>query len=63
MAAYLQDPRWSSYNQKFVSALLGIAEGIEEDQRNIFQKAWLNSITEQQAAGIHVNQGNQARGV
>lgn len=63
MSAYLQDPKWQSYNQKFVSALLGIAEGISEDQRNIFQKAWLNSITEQQVVGMQAQQGTQGRGV
>lgn len=63
MAAYLQDPKWQSYNQKFVSALLGIAEGISEDQKNIFQQAWLNSMTEQQLAGMKAQQGTQARGI
>ena len=62
MAAYLQDPKWQSYNQKFVSALLGIAEGITEDQKNIFQKAWLNSMTEQQVTGMQSQQGTEARG-
>ena len=62
MAAYLQDPKWQTYNQKFVSALLGIAEGITEDQKNIFQKAWLNSMTEAQTTGMQAQQGTQARG-
>jgi hypothetical protein len=63
MAAYFQDSKWASYNQKFVAALLGIAEGIEEDQKNIFQKAWLNSMTEVQLAGSKEQQGTQAHGV
>lgn len=63
MAAYLQDPRWANYNQKFVTALLGIAEGISEDQKNIFQTAWLNSITEQRVTGIKAQQGVQSRGI
>lgn len=62
MAAYLQDAKWTSYNQKFVAALLGIAEGISEDQKNIFQKAWLNGITEQQVTGLKAQQGTQAHG-
>jgi hypothetical protein len=62
MAAYLQDPKWQTYNQKFVSALLGIAEGITEDQKNIFQKAWFNSMTEAQTTGMQAQQGTQARG-
>lgn len=63
MAAYFQDPKWQNYNQKFVSALLGIAEGISADQKNIFQKAWLNSMTEQQITGMQAQQGTQSRQV
>jgi hypothetical protein len=62
MAAYLQDPRWSGFNQKFVAGLLAVAEGLSEDQKNIFQKAWLNSVTEQQLVGMQAQQGTQARG-
>lgn len=63
LAAYSQDPRWSSFNQKFVGMLLGAAEGLDQDQKNIFQKAWLNSITEQQIVGMQASQGVQARGI
>lgn len=63
MSSYLQDPRWTSYNQKFVASLLGAAEGLSEDQRNVFQTAWLNTMTEQQVVGFKAQQGVQSRGV
>ena len=62
LTAYSQDQRWTSFNQKFVGMLLGAAEGLSEDQRNIFQTAWLNSITEQQTTGMKAQQGTQSRG-
>jgi len=61
MLAYSGDARWSSYNQKFVGALLGAAEGLSEEQKNIFQSAWLNTITEQQTSMNKAQQGPSAR--
>jgi len=63
MYAYNSDPRWAQANQKFVSNLLGAAEGLSEDQKNIFQSAWLNSITEQQFRGLEAQQGVERRQV
>ncbi len=61
MLAYNQDMRWTQANQKFVGNLLGAAEGLSEEQRDIFQAAWLGSITEQQALGMKTQQGIGAR--
>lgn len=63
LAAYSNDTRWTSFNQKFVTAILGACEGLDEEQKNIFQVAWLSSITEQQATGMKLQQGVQSRGV
>jgi len=62
MMAFWNDPRWESANRKFVAELLGVAEGLTEEQRNIFQTGWLNMITEQQSRNLGVQQGTQARG-
>jgi hypothetical protein len=61
MLAYNQDGRWTQANQKFVAGLLGAAEGLTEEDKNIFQAAWLGSITEQQTTGMKAQQGVGAR--
>lgn len=61
MLAYNQDMRWTQANQKFVANLLGAAEGLSEEQKNVFQTAWLNSVTEQQVVGAKAQQGVGAR--
>lgn len=61
MMAYFSDARWMSFSQKFVAALLGAAEGLEEEERNIFQSAWLSMISENQAKGLQTQQGVGAR--
>lgn len=63
LMAYDNNPMAQSFNQKFVAQLLGAAEGLSESQRNIFQKAWLSSITEMQVEGMRSQQGAQARGI
>lgn len=61
MLAYNQDARWTQANQKFVGGLLGAAEGLSEEDKNIFQAAWLGTITEQQVTGMKAQQGVGAR--
>jgi hypothetical protein len=63
MLAYNQDVRWAQANQKFVGNLLGAAEGLSEEQKNIFQAAWLGTITEQQTTGMKAQQGVGSRGI
>jgi hypothetical protein len=62
MFSYWNDPRWGMYNQKFVAGLLGAAEGLTEDQKNVFSRTWYNSITEQQFTGLRTQQGVQGLG-
>lgn len=62
MLAYNQDGRWAQANQKFVAGLLGAAEGLDEEQKNIFQNAWISSITQQESTQMKVQQGVSARG-
>lgn len=61
MMAYNNDGRWLQASQKFVSSLLGVAEGLEESEKNIFQAAWLNTMAEQQATNLKTSQGVQER--
>jgi len=61
MQAYNYDTRWVQSSQKFVSGLLGAAEGLSEEQKNIFQGAWLNTLTEQQYRSQEATQGINAR--
>jgi hypothetical protein len=63
MYAYNGDARWLQASQKFVTGLLGVAEGLSESQKDIFQAAWLNVITEQQAVAAKTPQGIQSRQV
>jgi len=63
IAAYFDDPRWAGFTQKFVATILGMAEGLEETQRDIFQKSWLDMISEQQSRGIRTQQGISMKGV
>jgi len=61
MMAYNNDGRWLAASQKFVSSLLGVAEGLTDSQKNIFQTAWLNTMTEQQTVNLKSSQGVQER--
>ena len=57
---YADDPKFQVENQKFVSALLGAAEGLSEQSRNVFLGHWL-SVTGQTASGKS-QQGLSSRG-
>jgi hypothetical protein len=60
---YDQDPRFTEMNQKFIAALLGAQQGLDETQRNIFLGNWYQLIADEQAAIVKVQQGHQARGI
>lgn len=62
MMAYFQNPAWMGFSQKFVAALLGAAEGLEEEQRENFEAAWLDMMSERQAVSAKTSQGINARG-
>lgn len=62
LAAYDNNPIAQLYNQKFVAHLLGASQGLSQMDKNIFQKAWLDSMTEMQTAGLNAQQSVQARG-
>lgn len=59
---FIDDPKFQVENVKFVSSLLGIAEGLDETQRNIFISNWLLRTGQETAAAFKTTQGNQARG-
>lgn len=60
MYMFADDPRFAVANQKFVAHLLGMAEGLTEQEKNIFLNNWnMQSASMQQQQ----QQGTQARGV
>lgn len=60
MYMFADDPRFTTANQKFVAHLLGAAEGLTEQQKDIFRNNW-NNLTS--ADMQRTQQGIQARGV
>jgi hypothetical protein len=58
--AFADDARFQIANQKFTSGLLARAEGITDEERNIFLNNW-NDLTGHQNA--ERQQGMAARGV
>jgi hypothetical protein len=58
--AFADDSRFQIANQKFTAGLLARAEGITEEERNIFMNNW-EALTGQQQ--MKTQQGTQARGV
>lgn len=63
MFMYNDDPRFAMANQKFVAALLGAQQGLDEVQRNIFLNNWEALSGQQMQNQIKMQQGNQFRGV
>ena len=63
MWLFADDQRWQLANQKFVTSILSVNQGLDEMQRNIFLGNW-EMITGQPAENaIRQQQGIQARGV
>lgn len=59
--AYSDDPRFPIMNNKFMSALLGASEGLDEMQKNLFVSNWM-ALTEQAMTNqIRTQLGNEAR--
>jgi hypothetical protein len=57
---FADDPRAQMANQKFLAGLLARAEGISEEDRNIFLNGWYNLTGLDQ---MKQQQGTQARGL
>lgn len=57
---FSDDARAPTANQKFLAGLLGRAEGLSEEQRNVFMNAWQNLTGLDQ---MKTSQGRQALGV
>lgn len=60
--AYFNDHRWPQFSGKFLAGLLGAAEGLSEDQKNIFARNWYNRLAEEQATNLRTTQGIQSYG-
>jgi len=60
---YSDDPRYGAANQKFISQLLSVNEGLTETERNVFLGNW-NSITGAPVENMNrTQQGEQMRGL
>jgi hypothetical protein len=60
MWLFADDPRYPEANQKFVAGLLAQAEGLDDEDRNIFLNNWKNLTSDH---ALKEQQGIQARGV
>lgn len=58
MWQFADDPRWAYASQQFKAGILARAEGIGEEERNIFLNNW-DALTGQQQ--MKIQQGNQVR--
>lgn len=63
MFLYADDSRFTVANQKFVSALLSVAQGLTQSQVNIFLNNWQSVTGAPIAMSVMQTQGEQARGV
>jgi hypothetical protein len=62
ICAYFSDSRYMQFINKFVAGVLGAAEGLSENQKNVFSRAWYNSVTEQQFTNLRTAQGVEGLG-
>jgi hypothetical protein len=60
---YWDDPRAARYRQLFIATLLGAAEGLTEQEKNLFLGNWLITTSQAQASGMKTQQGISGRGV
>lgn len=58
---FADDPRFGTANTKFVSALLGAAQGLSDTQRNIFLNNWFPVSGQTLFNQMSLTQGTQAR--
>lgn len=62
MFLFSDDPRFQWANQKFVTQILGMNQGLDQSEINIFLNQWENVTGQPQANTIRMQQGNAARG-
>lgn len=58
---HVRDERYQAANQKFISGLLGAAQGLTELQQNLFLANWLAITGQLQTAQLKTQQSNAAR--
>jgi hypothetical protein len=61
MYMFSDDPRFGTANSKFVSGLLGAAQGLTDTQRNIFLNNWFPASGQTLFNQMSLSQGVQAR--
>jgi hypothetical protein len=63
MYEFADDSRWVGARQRFISSLLGAAEGLTATEINIFLNNYQSIVVSPIEKQIQMQQGNQARGV
>jgi hypothetical protein len=56
------DARFPIFNDRFIAHLLGLQDGLDETQRNLFLNTWLGVTKQVQRAAMMPQQGMQSRG-
>jgi len=62
-ALVVNDARFQIWNREFVASLLATQDGLDEQAKAIFYKAWLNDTASVQRMQSSSQQGNAGRGV
>jgi hypothetical protein len=60
---YFDDPRVAITRQSFALSLLGVSEGLDDQQKNLFLGRYLDTLRQEVRANAGAQQATQARGV
>lgn len=60
-AMYADDARWQIALQRFLASLIGVSEGLDEVQKNIFLETWLGSSSQSVASQLKAQIGGTSR--
>jgi hypothetical protein len=63
MFLFSDDPRFQLANQKFITQILGMNQGLDQSEINVFLNNWSEVTGQPMANAIRMQQGNSARGV
>lgn len=63
MFLFSDDPRFQLANQKFITQILGMNQGLDQSEISVFLNNWQEVTGQPQANAIRLTQGSQARGV
>jgi hypothetical protein len=63
MQDYFGNAQGARTRQVFVATILGLAEGLSEQERNVFASAWLGRDRQELIAQMTAQLGERGRGV